>query len=176
MDEDEAPHSGLPLPRNLSCLRKTAAKSQATRGLTHVSFLSSYCRALVHPPFPTRQRWFFFGRQQTLGPCRLWAVSGSAGGFGRLQEKPKKRGEPGMAHSSTSEPPVGQPPINSPDAVAGASGCQGGPDEKEHSSNRTSKENGKCADALNVQAQITSRDAAFRLRVRVTCAGCTSQG
>lgn len=66
-----------------------------------------------------------------------------------------------MAHSSTSEPPVGQPPINSPDAVAGSSGCQGGPDEKEHSFNRTSKESGKCADALNVQAQIPSRDAAF---------------
>lgn len=63
--------------------QKDSSQEPSYKGADARLFLSSYCRALVHPPFPTRQRWFFFRATTdsrslpTLGCFRISRGSGS---------------------------------------------------------------------------------------------------
>lgn len=136
---------------------KPRAKLQ---GLTHVS--SSAATAERWPtPLPNLPVLVLFRAttdSRSLPTLGCFRMSRGAGSPPRKPQGERRARDGTLFHIRAA---VGQRPINSPDAVAGSSACQGGPDEKEHSSKRTSKEGGKCADAVNVQAQIPSRDAAF---------------
>lgn len=132
---------GLARPRNLLCLRKTAAKgqakSQATRGLTHVSSpaATAECWATLQlpPSLPASQRWTsswattYSRSLPTLGCFRIGRGAGSP------PRSPKKRERARDGTLFRIRAAVGQHPMNSPDAVAGSSGRQEGPDERQHS-------------------------------------------
>lgn len=84
-----------------------------------------------------------------------------------------------MAHSSTSEPAVGQQPIDSPDAAAGSSRRQWEPDENEHgfiNHIRSSKERRSVTPERVPEAQIPPRDAAFPAEGSGHLCNPTSQG
>lgn len=134
---------GLACPRNLLCVRKTAAKgqakSQATRGLTHVSSsaATAECWATLQlpPNLPASQRWTsFFLRATTysrsLPTLGCFRIGRGAGSPPRSSKK-RERARDGTLFRIRAA--VGQHPMNSPDAVAGSSGRQEGPDERQHS-------------------------------------------